>query len=208
MRSPGARRQPGKAEPPSRPAPRTHAQVQRQDSRGRQRESPPRDRPLLLPQMTPAHRRGPLSVGLCLSRRQGAERSRYSSPQPRHRPAAWLAGEACTGNRTCSASPTCCVPVPGVPPPNLGRRDSPSWNPGVTLRPTCATPAPGARAPLGVLPGRSRRAGGGPAPALSRLPAAAGSAGSPGAAQLTASDRLHCDAARSAGQWARGGANR
>lgn len=35
-----------------------------------------------------------------------------------------------------------------------------------------------------------------------------GSAGSPGAARLAAQEPLHCDAARAAGQWARGGANR
>lgn len=127
-------------------------------------------------------------------------------------PQAQLAGEAWTGNCTFSANPTCCAPspCPPRPPPGSARllllllRER-----GASLSDLPARLQPRAPAlPAASAPRRSGRAGGGPAPALSRLPAAAGSAGSPRAGRPAASDRLHCDAAPSAGQSWRRGANR
>lgn len=124
-------------------------------------------------------------------------------------PQARLAGEARAGNRTCSANPTCCVPSPRPPPPPAGSARLLHRERGAPGSDLPARPQPWAPAlPAACAPRRSGRAGGGPAPALSRLTAAEGSAGSPSAAGLAASNRLHCDAARSAGQSQRGGANR
>lgn len=123
-------------------------------------------------------------------------------------PHAPLAGEA--GQVTAPVRPT---PPAASPHPVLSRHHrgpigtSPESR-GVPPRPTCAKAAPDARATAASALRHSGRAGGGPAPALRRLPAAAGSAGSPGAGRLAASDRLHCDAAPSAGQSRRRGANR
>lgn len=105
-------------------------------------------------------------------------------------------------------TPPAASPRPVLRLHHLGRIGTSSESRGVPLGPTCARPAPDARVPAATALRHSGRAGGGPAPALRRLPAAAGSAGSPGAGRLAASDRLHCDAAPSAGQSRRRGANR
>lgn len=114
------------------------------------------------------------------------------------------------GQVTAPARPTppAASPHPVLRPHQLGRLGSSSVTRGVSPRPTCVPPAPGSGAPRGVRPAPLRARRRRPSARTSLLPAAAGSAGSPSAARLTASNRLHCDAARSAGQSGRGGANR
>lgn len=104
-------------EPGFRTTLRTHTQVRRRDCWGRHATAPSR-RPLLLPRMIPAPR-SPSGVSL-LAQRRGSGKTAPHLSSPATCPQARLAGEALTGNRTCSATPTCCVPSPGPPPPPTG----------------------------------------------------------------------------------------
>lgn len=59
-------------------------------------------------------------ASLPLSRRQGSGKTASHLSRPATCPQARLSGEARTGNRTCSANPTCCVPSPSSLPPSPG----------------------------------------------------------------------------------------
>lgn len=185
------RLQPGKAKPSSLQRSRTGtgATPRLQESRSRP--------PTPFAPDDPSTQRALSSGGNAPSFLEAREpRSRHS----RHLPSARQPGEARVQ-----------VTAPALPTPPAA---SPSWlfvlrrpgglgssrtRRGVALRPTCATPAPGRRGGPGRLPA---------GPGARTSPAPAGSAGSPGAARLSACERLHCDAARSSSQWARDGANR
>lgn len=166
-----------------------------------------RQRPFLLPRMTPAPRRSHGHHSHSPGDKGAAKLLLISLAQPpARRPGSQVRREQVTA--PARPTPPAASPRPVLCLHHLDLLRSSSVTGDVRPGPICAPPGPGAGAPHGVRPAplwaRRRR----PRARTSSAPAAAGSAGSPSAARLTASNRLHCDAASSAGQSGRGGANR
>lgn len=163
-----------------------------------------RQRPFLLPRMTPALRRSHGHHSHSPGDKGVAQPLLISPAQPL-RPQARLP-QVRREQVTAPARPTppAASPRPALCLHHLDWLRSSSVT-GGRPAPTHLRASGPAGAPHGVRPAPLRARRRRPRARTSSAPAAAGSAEAPSAARLTASNRLHCDAASSAGQSGRGG---